>query len=228
MKGTLLTYFPGGSLEGALEKYALEALPKGTATERTEFKRYWREQIWRQRECLDRESARAGHPFRRPLTEAMQAPPPAKTPKDWLADFPARTFIAQVVFRLTLRTRRCDSAREIHPGLPHCGAQTEDGVPRRWRADTIRFTDSKVSPVREAALPLANAHAGRLVQILRTWSVPLVHAGCAYRAAAPGRVSPSTTEDRQFRLIRRRSDGSGFSGAFKAATHETAGCNKGT
>jgi hypothetical protein len=75
MKGTLLTYLPGGP-EEALERYALLALPTGTDAERIEFRRQWREQIWRQRECLDPASARAARPFRKPSTVAMPADPP--------------------------------------------------------------------------------------------------------------------------------------------------------
>jgi len=90
-KGTLLTYLPGGLLESSLEKYALDALPKATAGERTEFIRYWRDQIWRQRERLDRASTRAGQPFQAPLTEATKAKPPVKTPATWLEECKVHT-----------------------------------------------------------------------------------------------------------------------------------------
>lgn len=72
-KGLLLTYLPGDLAETALESYAAAALPQGTEAERAEFKRYWREQIWRQRD--------------RPA----QHPAKSKTAKDWLNECKVHT-----------------------------------------------------------------------------------------------------------------------------------------
>jgi hypothetical protein len=43
--------------ESALESYAQKALPNGTAAEREEYKRYWRDQIWRAGDSLRAEHA---------------------------------------------------------------------------------------------------------------------------------------------------------------------------
>jgi hypothetical protein len=51
-KGLFLTYFPELQ-ETRLEECALEALPTGTDDERAEFKRYWRDQIRRNRAAMD-------------------------------------------------------------------------------------------------------------------------------------------------------------------------------
>lgn len=78
MKGTLLTYMTGDLRENALESYAVAALPTGTQAERTEFKLYWREQIWKQRECLDRESALVRESARKTAEAPAVADPSGK------------------------------------------------------------------------------------------------------------------------------------------------------
>jgi hypothetical protein len=52
MKGTLLSQFPDSLQEETLEKYAQQALPSSSPAEREDWKRYWREQIWRKGERL--------------------------------------------------------------------------------------------------------------------------------------------------------------------------------
>jgi hypothetical protein len=104
MKGTLLSRFPESLQEEALEKYVQQALPTGSQAEREEFKRYWREQIWRKGEKLRFETERKERPIRigterpkhssapaRPLfgeglAEAVQLPVKGKTPNAWLTE----------------------------------------------------------------------------------------------------------------------------------------------
>ena len=104
MKGTLLSQFPDSLQEETLEEYAQQALPSSSPAEREDWKRYWREQIWRKSERLrfeterqepairigterpEHASAPAGPPCGEGLAEAGQLPVRAKTPSDWLTE----------------------------------------------------------------------------------------------------------------------------------------------
>jgi hypothetical protein len=103
-KLAVLNRMPGGFQEQHLENCAQQALPTGSQAEREEFKRYWREQIWRKGEQLrfeterqerairigterpERASAPAGPPCGEGLAEAVQLPVRAKTPNAWLTE----------------------------------------------------------------------------------------------------------------------------------------------
>jgi hypothetical protein len=58
----IMAHLPLGHEELALESYANQAYPDGSATERDEFKRYWRERLDRERERWERERDRQDLP----------------------------------------------------------------------------------------------------------------------------------------------------------------------
>ena len=63
----VMSIMPRGVQEQALEGYANKALPDGGEQERDEFKRYWREQLYRETEHSDRERERNDREVERQL-----------------------------------------------------------------------------------------------------------------------------------------------------------------
>jgi hypothetical protein len=71
----LFNYYPAGLIETTLESCAKKALPNGSPKEREDWKRPWREKIWRMRTAA----------------QPHQMPPPRKTPQEWMSECKVHT-----------------------------------------------------------------------------------------------------------------------------------------